>query len=224
MSLAKFLFIAAEEDNKDLNIHEESAFLHHILERVDWERDLHFYTKTSMDTLDYSGEGLNTGSKVVVAAAGDKRRDLLDDFQAKVEFPEGVTKGKLVAPGILALSCSAFESYESAEKEMAQWSIAIKEVLGDQMDSLPLLLMCDDADFVSETYNNFLWTTFTRANPSHDIYGIDSYTHKKHWACKGSLMIDTRIKPHHAPPLILDDQVEKRVDEIFKNHPDLAKL
>ena len=224
MSLAKFLFIAAEEDNKDLNIHEESAFLHHILERVDWERDLHFYTKTSMDTLDYSGEGLNTGSKVVVAAAGDKRRDLLDDFQAKVEFPEGVTKGQLVAPGILALSCSAFESYESAEKEMAQWSIAIKEVLGDQMDSLPLLLMCDDADFVSETYNNFLWTTFTRANPSHDIYGIDSYTHKKHWACKGSLMIDTRIKPHHAPPLILDDQVEKRVDEIFKNHPDLAKL
>jgi 4-hydroxy-3-polyprenylbenzoate decarboxylase len=224
MSLAKFLFIAAEEDNKDLNIHEESAFLHHILERVDWERDLHFYTKTSMDTLDYSGEGLNTGSKVVVAAAGDKRRDLLDDFQAKVEFPEGVTKGKLVAPGIFALSCSAFESYESAEKEMAQWSIAIKEVLGDQMDSLPLLLMCDDADFVSETYNNFLWTTFTRANPSHDIYGIDSYTHKKHWACKGSLMIDTRIKPHHAPPLILDDQVEKRVDEIFKNHPDLAKL
>jgi len=224
MSLAKFLFIAAEEDNKDLNIHEESAFLHHILERVDWERDLHFYTKTSMDTLDYSGEGLNTGSKVVVAAAGDKRRDLLNDFQAKVQFPEGVTKAKLVAPGILALSCSAFESYDSAEKEMAQWSMAIKDVLGDQMDSLPLLLMCDDADFVSETYNNFLWTTFTRANPSHDIYGIDSYTHKKHWACKGSLMIDTRIKPHHAPPLILDDQVEKRVDEIFKNHPDLAKL
>lgn len=224
MSLAKFLFIAAEEDNKDLNIHEESAFLHHILERVDWERDLHFYTKTSMDTLDYSGEGLNTGSKVVVAAAGDKRRDLLNDFQAKVEFPDGVTKVKLVAPGILALSCSAFESYESAEKEMAQWSIEIKEVLGDQMDSLPLLLMCDDADFVSETYNNFLWTTFTRANPSHDIYGIDSYTYKKHWACKGSLMIDTRIKPHHAPPLVLDDQVERRVDEIFKNHPDLAKL
>lgn len=224
MSLAKFLFIAAEEDNKDLNIHEESAFLHHILERVDWERDLHFYTKTSMDTLDYSGEGLNTGSKVVVAAAGDKRRDLLNDFQAKVEFPDGVTKSKLVAPGILALSCSAFESYESAEKEMAQWSIAIKDALGDQMDSLPLLLMCDDADFVSETYHNFLWTTFTRANPSHDIYGIDSYTHKKHWACKGSLMIDTRIKPHHAPPLVLDDQVERRVDEIFKNHPDLAKL
>ncbi len=224
MSLAKFLFIAAEEDNKELNIHEESSFLHHILERVDWERDLHFYTKTSMDTLDYSGEGLNTGSKVVVAAAGDKRRDLLSEFEAKSQFPDGITNFKLVAPGILAVSCSAFDSYDSAERQMSEWSNDLKLVLGDQMDSLPLLLMCDDADFVSETYNNFLWTTFTRANPSHDIYGIDSYTHKKHWACKGSLMIDTRIKPHHAPPLVLDDQVERRVDEIFKNHPDLAKL
>jgi 4-hydroxy-3-polyprenylbenzoate decarboxylase len=224
MSLAKFLFIAAEEDNKELNIHEESSFLHHILERVDWERDLHFYTKTSMDTLDYSGEGLNTGSKVVVAAAGNKRRDLLSEFEAKSQFPDGITNFKLVAPGILAVSCSAFDSYDSAEKQMSEWSNDLKLILGDQMDSLPLLLMCDDADFVSETYNNFLWTTFTRANPSHDIYGIDSYTHKKHWACKGSLMIDTRIKPHHAPPLVLDDQVERRVDEIFKNHPDLAKL
>jgi len=224
MSLAKFLFIAAEEDNKELNIHEESSFLQHILERVDWERDLHFYTKTSMDTLDYSGEGLNTGSKVVVAAAGDKRRDLLSEFEAKSQFPDGITNFKLVAPGILAVSCSAFESYDSAEKQMSEWANDLKLVLGDQMGSLPLLLMCDDADFVSETYNNFLWTTFTRANPSHDIYGIDSYTHKKHWACKGSLMIDTRIKPHHAPPLVLDDQVERRVDEIFKNHPDLAKL
>ena len=224
MSLAKFLFIAAEEDNKELNIHEESSFLHHILERVDWERDLHFYTKTSMDTLDYSGEGLNTGSKVVVAAAGDKRRDLLSEFEAKSQFPDGITNFKLVAPGILAVSCSAFDSYDNAERQMSEWSNDLKLVLGDQMDSLPLLLMCDDADFVSETYNNFLWTTFTRANPSHDIYGIDSYTHKKHWACKGSLMIDTRIKPHHAPPLVLDDQVERRVDEIFKNHPDLAKL
>ena len=69
MSLAKFLFIAAEEDNKDLNIDNEQVFLTHILERVQWERDLHFYTNTSIDTLDYSSEGLNSGSKVVVAAA-----------------------------------------------------------------------------------------------------------------------------------------------------------
>ena len=57
-----------------------------------------------------------------------------------------------------------------------------------------------------------------------DIYGIDSYIEHKHGGCKGSLMIDTRVKPHHAPPLILDPIVEKKVDALFESHPKLAKL
>ena len=224
MSLAKFLFIAAEEDDKNLNIDDEQAFLQHILERVNWERDLHFYTKTSIDTLDYSGEGLNTGSKVVVAAAGESIRTLVQGFDPETPLPKGITNVKFVAPGILAVSCTAFESYDQAQIEMVDWANSLKEYLGKKVNSIPLILMCDDADFVSETYNNFLWTTFTRANPSHDIYGIDSFTKHKHWACKGSLIIDTRIKPHHAPPLLLDDEVEKRVDALFGRHPELAKL
>ena len=44
--------------------------LRHLLERVDWRRDLHFQTCTTIDTLDYSGTALNEGSKLVVAAAG----------------------------------------------------------------------------------------------------------------------------------------------------------
>jgi len=223
MSLAKFLFIAATEDNKDLNIDDEEGFVQHILERVNWERDLHFYTKTSIDTLDYSGEGLNTGSKVVVAAAGEQCRILAKTFIATT-LPEGITNIKVVAPGILAVSCTAFESYENASTEMEFWAIGLKEVLGEQSNSLPLLLLCDDADFVAETYNNFLWSTFTRANPSHDIYGIDSFTNHKHWGCKGPLMIDSRIKPHHAPPLLLDDAVEEKVTALFSSHPELSKL
>jgi 4-hydroxy-3-polyprenylbenzoate decarboxylase len=57
--------------------------------------------------------------------------------------------------------------------------------------------------------------TFTRSNPSHDIYGVDSFQQNKHWGSKGSLIIDARIKPHHAPVLELDKSVEKRVDQIL---------
>ena len=76
---------------------------------------------------------------------------------------------------------------------MVDWANSLKEYLGKKVNSIPLILMCDDADFVSETYNNFLWTTFTRANPSHDIYGIDSFTKYKHWACKGSLILTSGL-------------------------------
>jgi 4-hydroxy-3-polyprenylbenzoate decarboxylase len=79
---------------------------------------------------------------------------------------------------------------------------------------LPLFILCDDAGFVADTINNFVWVSFTRSNPSHDIYGINSFTEHKHWGCKGPLIIDARLKKHHAPILIKDKKVEDRVDRL----------
>jgi len=61
---------------------------------------------------------------------------------------------------------------------------------------------------------NFLWVTFTRSNPSHDIYGVNAKTEFKHWGCAGALVIDARIKPHHAPPLVEDPGVSAKVDSM----------
>ena len=76
LSLAKYLLIVAREDQPSLDIHDIPRFLGHLLERVDWRTDLHFQTRTTIDTLDYSGHGFNQGSKVVIAAAGPSRRTL----------------------------------------------------------------------------------------------------------------------------------------------------
>jgi 4-hydroxy-3-polyprenylbenzoate decarboxylase len=56
LSLAKYLFIAAKEDDPKLDVNDIGGFLKHILQRIDLTRDLHFHTKTTIDTLDYSGE------------------------------------------------------------------------------------------------------------------------------------------------------------------------
>ena len=65
------------------------AFFRHVLERVDWTDDLHFQTRTTIDTLDYSGHGLNQGSKVVIAAAGPAPRTLPTRLPAGLRLPEG---------------------------------------------------------------------------------------------------------------------------------------
>ncbi|TFG89247.1 MAG: UbiD family decarboxylase, partial [Gemmatimonadales bacterium] len=70
LSLAKYLLIADGAAAPQLDLHDIAGFLRHLLERVDWTRDLHFQTRTTIDTLDYSGSGLNQGAKVVIAAAG----------------------------------------------------------------------------------------------------------------------------------------------------------
>lgn len=208
LSLAKYLFIIAGEDNPKLTTHDVADYFKHVLERVDWTRDLHFHTRTSIDTLDYSGDGLNSGSKVVIAAAGEKKREL-GTLLPELNLPDGFKDVKVVLPGIIAIQGNKYTDRQTAESSTSYLTSHLSH-----LTTFPLVILCDDSEFVSRNLNNFLWTTFTRSNPSHDIYGVDSFTENKHWGCRGSLIIDARIKPHHAPPLIKDPQIEKRVDAL----------
>jgi 4-hydroxy-3-polyprenylbenzoate decarboxylase len=92
------------------------------------------------------------------------------------------------------------------------------------LEGIAIIVICDDAGFTAQTLNNYLWVTYTRSNPSHDIYGIGAFTQNKHWGCTGPLVIDARIKPHHAPVLIKDEVVEKRVDQLFEKGGSLYSL
>ncbi|MCE2440320.1 MAG: UbiD family decarboxylase [Candidatus Latescibacteria bacterium] len=210
-SLAKYLLIVAGEDNPDLDIHDIADFLRHLLERVDWTRDLHFQTRTTIDTLDYSGTGLNEGSKVVIAAAGAKKRDLPSRIPGNLILPDELRNPKVVLPGILAVEAPPFNA--PTDGEAAQRLTAALESV-EKLQGFPLILLVDDADFTARTLNNFLWATFTRSNPSHDIYGIGSFTENKHWGCHGPLIIDARLKPHHAPPLVEDPRTTRQVDRL----------
>ena len=212
MSLAKYLFIVAQEDNANLTVYDIPNYFAHVLERIDFTRDLHFQTNTSIDTLDYSGTGLNSGSKLVIAAAGNKKRELASAFNYE-NVIEGAIKIKPVMPGILAIEMAKYVNEQAAQKEIKKLADKLS-VIPEQLKGFPLIVVVDDADFVSATVNNFLWVTFTRSNPAADISGVNEFTENKHWGCKGSLIIDARIKPHHAPPLLKDPAIEKRVDRL----------
>ena len=216
-SLAKYLLIVAGEDNPQLDVHDVADFLRHLLERVDWTRDLHFQTRTTIDTLDYSGAGLNEGSKVVIAAAGAKRRDLSSELPGNLALPGELRNPRVALPGILAVEAPPFET--DADAETAQrLTTALESV--EQVRGFPLILFVDDADFTARTLNNLLWVTFTRSNPSHDVYGVGSFIENKHWGCHGPLIIDARLKPHHAPPLVEDPDVTRKVDRMgVRNRP-----
>jgi 4-hydroxy-3-polyprenylbenzoate decarboxylase len=211
LSLAKYLFIAAQEDNPSLNVNDIQGFLKHMLERIDLTRDLHFHTRTTIDTLDYSGNGLNSGSKVAIAAAGDVKRTLATGLPADFTLPDIFTAAKLAMPGVVAITAPKYTTELETDKHIALLNEHLKS---RDLNSLPLIVLCDDADFTAQTINNLVWVTFTRSNPSHDIYGINSFIEHKHWGCHGPMIIDARIKPHHAPVLEKDPVVEKRVDAL----------
>jgi 4-hydroxy-3-polyprenylbenzoate decarboxylase len=210
LSLAKFLFITADAEHK-INTHDIEAYFIYVLERINLQRDVHFYTNTTIDTLDYSGTSINSGSKVVFAANGIVKRAL----GKTVPLFLHAYAAKLIMAGVLSMQLKPFTTYDAAHEELAMINEKLKNYT-EHLDAFPIIILCDDANFAASTLNNFLWVAFTRTNPSHDMYGVNSFTENKHWGCT-SVIFDARIKPHHAPPLLLDEEVEKRVDEILKN-------
>jgi 4-hydroxy-3-polyprenylbenzoate decarboxylase len=211
LSLAKFLFITADPD-KQLHCHNVEAYFTYLLSRVQWQRDVHFYTNTSIDTLDYSGTSLNQGSKVVIAAYGAIVRTLCTQVPQALSSVTAFGNAQLCMPGVIALQAPAYSNKQNANREM--------EVLNEQLQHLSLsnvaiIIICNDSSFAAANLRNWLWASFTKCNPAQDIYGINAFTEHKHWGCNGPLVIDARTKPHHAPELVVNDAVNNRIDKYF---------
>jgi len=209
LSLAKFVFITADDSNQ-LSTHHVQEYFEYILSRLDVSSDIHFYTKTTMDTLDYSGDGLNTGSKVVIAAYGDVKRNLATSVPTSLLNLN--MDASLVMPGVVAVNAATYTTAALQNALTGQGEALLAQ------EGVVFIIRTEDPKWMASDLNNFLWAAFTRTNPSHDIEAIDAYTEHKHWGAKGPLVFDATIKPHHAPPVLKDAAVEKRVDTILEKY------
>jgi 4-hydroxy-3-polyprenylbenzoate decarboxylase len=214
LSLAKYLLIVAREDDPELDVQDIRAFFRHLLERVDPATDLHFQTCTTMDTLDYSGSGLNEGSKLVIAAAGTKRRDLPVEVPEDLQLPEGFEEPRVALPGILVVQGPAYPSKVDGDTPPDVMRFCASYRPESSINRFPLVVLVDDSEFASRGLGDWLWVTFTRSNPAADVHGIGSFIRQKHFGCTGSLVIDARLKPQHAPPIEEDPEIARRVEAL----------
>ena len=170
MSLAKYLLIVDRHDDPRLDIHDVEAFLRHLLCRIDWTRDAHFQTRTTMDTLDYSGSAINEGSKVVMAAAGNPRRALPTELPADLQLPPGFDAPTMCLPGVLAIQGPTYGS--EGESALARFCGAYS----DQrvLNRFPLIVIVDDSEFTARRLDNFLWVVFTAQRSGHG--------HRRDWS------------------------------------------
>lgn len=216
LSLAKYLIISGDPE-KEINCHNIKNFFKHVFERIDLSRDLHFYTKTSIDTLDYSGNDLNQGSKLVMAAYGKQKRELSLIIPDEMNTCEFISKPALMMDGVIAIMLTPFTNYSNAKLEIKKLSDWI-EKRKEKFKGIVQIIIYDDFVFkpASDNLNDYVWITYTRSNPSYDIYGVGEKTENKHWSCEGPMIIDARKKLHHAPELKLSAQTEKSIERFFK--------
>ncbi|MEN6496727.1 MAG: 3-octaprenyl-4-hydroxybenzoate carboxy-lyase, partial [Thermoguttaceae bacterium] len=136
------------------------------------------------------------------------------DSRIKIPTALGFRNPRVCLPGILVIEGPAYQAGEKNAPDQTVQKFVSAYTKADAINNFPLIVIVDDSEFASQTLNNFLWTTFTRSNPAADVYGIESFVVQKHWGCLGSLVIDARSKPHHAPALVEDPDVTKRVNEL----------
>ncbi len=164
---------------RELDVHDVADFLRHVLERVDWRRDLHFQTCTTIDTLDYSGGRLNEGSKLVIAAAGPPRADAA----VALRQPAGAARGLgsagrgLFLPGILAW-CEGPGRQGAAARRTGPGGgpvLRLRQSAATAINGFPLVVVVDRQRFCRADAGQFSLDDLHPQQSGADIYGIEAF-------------------------------------------------
>lgn len=206
LSLTKFIL----GTDAPLDLKQFTKVLVHVLERVEWEKDLVIFAGTSMDTLDYAGPEVNKGSKGVLLGLGAKKRELPRSLAE--DLPSAlVKKARVFAPGCLVVEVAGFATAPKVVEEIVRLPALTR-------GGWQLIVAVDDANRAARNEASFLWTTFTRFEPAGDIHAAETTLHRNGVRHKGPILIDARMKPWYPRELFCDDKTAATVTSRWKEY------
>jgi 4-hydroxybenzoate decarboxylase subunit C len=202
LSLTKFLIVT----DGDIDINDFSTLWPHILERVQWNRDLFVFANVSQDTLDYTGPSVNKGSKAMIMGLGkEKIRELPTEFTGTL--PPECTHPEVFLPGTLVIQGSSYNESRDLGPRLAAW-----EGIADW----PFVLLVDDCTETTRSMQEFLWTFFTRFEPANDIHAAATSLNRFHVGLRPPVVVDCRMKPWYTDVLEVDEHTRTLVDEKYE--------
>jgi UbiD family decarboxylase len=198
LSLTKFLILT----DGNLDVEDFPKLWTHVLERVDWGKDLFVFANVSQDTLDYTGPSVNKGSKAMLLGLGKEPvRDLSETFNGSL--PESLTHPKVFLPGTLVVQGPAYDTDPELAKKAANWP---------GLADWPAIILVDDSAAATLNLQEFLWTFFTRFEPAADIHAAEQSVVRYHVGLKPPIVFDCRMKPWYTDILEVDSQTKQKVD------------
>ncbi|MDD2463432.1 MAG: UbiD family decarboxylase [Desulfobulbus sp.] len=198
LSLTKFLLVT----DGALDVGDFPRLWQHILERIQWDRDLFVFANVSQDTLDYTGPSVNKGSKAMMLGLGEKVRDLPVAFNGSL--PAGCSHPQVYLPGTLVVQGASYTSSPSQAEELARFA---------GVQAWPVVLLVDSTAEATCSLQEFLWTFFTRFEPANDIHGQAQSVHRFHVGLQPPIVFDCRMKPWYTDVLEVDPATKQLVDD-----------
>ena len=208
LSLTKFLILT----DGDIDITNFPELWTHVLERIQWDRDLFVFANVSQDTLDYTGPSVNKGSKAMMMGLGkEKIRELPTDFSGNL--PPHCQKIAAYLPGTLVIECDDYENNPELGEAIAR---------DPALSAWPAILLVDNCAEATSSVQEFLWTFFTRFEPAADIHGASTNVHRFHVGLTPPIVFDCRLKPWYTDVLEVDEAtrklVDSRIDKLLPSH------
>lgn len=203
LSLTKFLVLT----DRQVDLSDFPALLSTVLERFDPRTDLFIFNHTSHDTLDYTGQRLNHGSKAVLLGTGEPMRELPHTY-AEGQL-DGIRDARPYCAGCLVVSGASY----TEDPGLAQ---RLCELHGGKLSRWPLVVLADDTSIV-EGQTPFLWTVFTRFNPATDLFA-DSRVEHHHVGFELPIFIDARMKPGYPDELVPRDDIVRLVSDRWNEY------
>jgi 4-hydroxybenzoate decarboxylase subunit C len=208
LSLTKFLLLT----DKRQDLRDFKSLFEYILERVEWESDFFIFDRTSFDTLDYASGKINHGSKAMLVGVGEKKRDLKREFRGLL--PAGVKKAEVFCGGCLVLEV---EPYASDNESIYENKLGKRIAESGNFDGFELIVLHDSIEYARAT-DKFLWATWTRFNPSTDIFAKELKVVNNHISYHAPVVIDARMKPWYPREVEVREDIKQTVDRRWKEY------
>ena len=198
LSLTKFLVLT----DGDVDVEDFTKLWPHVLERVDWGRDLFIFANVSQDTLDYTGPSVNKGSKAMLMGLGKQPlRKLPQTFNGSL--PDKLRNPRVFLPGTMVVEGSSYGAEPELAQQAAGWP---------GLSDWPVVILVDNVHAATESLQEFLWTFFTRFEPAADIHGAEQPVVRYHVGLKPPIVFDCRMKPWYTDVLEVDPETRQKVD------------
>ena len=205
LSLTKNLVLVGP----DVNPRDRSQVIQAIRRNFDPVHDFHLIARTAADTLDFTGEAVHKGSKMILDATGSSG----EGSPTAVALPSKLTsispfisKYRLVGRTMLIIQVS--ESGRSVLQKLVDNPLLVGVKI--------VVAVSDDVDI--EDDESLLWGIFTRFDAVLDVMFSDTEFRGLAPVYSGVMGIDATWKHGYQKPLLMDPEIIKKVDSEWSRY------
>ena len=200
-----------------IDVRDWHAVLHEIREHFDPHFDFIMIPKVPLDTLDFTSYKMNLGSKLIIDATKKRRAAGASgsgDREASKKTPEsGKLRSALMESDARIRDANLIDDTLLLVKTASGGRELMEKLVKDpRLEGIPVLaLVSDDVDIYRQ--ESYIWGIFTRFDCERDVFFTENKLVGISPIYRGVMGIDATWKPGYPAPLVMSDEIVRRVDE-----------